>query len=584
MRRALDRIAAGDLAAAVGAGLAAGQEQLLFDAELAAARGDANAAIQLFSQAAGLPPENAYAHCRSAELHHAQGRLAEAAAAFRRASDIAPDAVDALLGQGQCSLELGDFEDARDCFEIAIAHDPAAAAAHRGLGCLLRLSGAAAEAVRVLQAACAQLPADADLAFELALSLNQQGDTDAAIAAYERALAIDPRHLGALVNLGLVYLAQRGDPSRAQALFGAARAAWPQSVAAQANYGLALQEQGDFPGALAHYALLVEQAPEVIEYRWNRGVANLYLGHFAQGWPDYEWRHVRGGRDVRRDFGLPAWDGGDAGSHQILVYGEQGVGDEIMFASCLPDLAATAAGVVLECEARLLPLFRRSFPGVRVHGAERGTGTAWLNDYPGLDRQIALGSLPRFYRQHAADFAVREAYLCADPARVTAWRDRLAAAGQAPRIGFSWRGGTRKTRADLRSLQFADCLPLLRSAPCTFVCLQRGDCGEELAAARAAGVTVQHWPEALENLEENAALIAALDLVISVDNTTVHLAGALGRPCWAMLASMPDWRYGIEGDSMPWYPSLRLFRQSRGGGWPTVVAAVMRELAVWRAV
>lgn len=581
LQRGLELVAAND-GAGVDAMLFAGGADAVDREQLAGAyamaRGSADKAARHFSAALALRPEDVSAHCGLGCALQAMGQLRAAAASFQRAAELAPDCVEALTGQGECSLDLGEVEDARDCFEIALAHAPDSLRALCGIGKLMRLSGDATGSIRVLREALRLSGENADLHFELGLSLNHADDPKGAKSAYERALAADPAHLGALVNLGLVYLTQLGEPGRAQQLFETARAAHPRSVAAQANYGLSLQEQGRFELALEHYEWLVAQNPQTVEYRWNRAVAHLYQGDFARGWPDYELRHTRGGRDVRRDFGLPEWSGDDPAKRHLLVYGEQGLGDEIMFASCLPEIARSAAGVVLECDARLASIFARSFPGVRVHGAARDGGRDWLQRYPELDRQVAIGSLPRLLRRRIEDFPGHGGYLVPDPARIEGWQQRLAG-GDSLVVGLSWRGGTRKTRAGLRSLELADCLPWTKAKQCSFVCLQRGDCGDEIAAARAGGLAMQWWPEALNDLEESAALIAALDLVISVDNTVVHLAGALGKPCWTLLASVPDWRYGLQAETMPWYPALRLFRQTHSRDWPPVVAAVARELA-----
>ncbi len=527
----------------------------------------------------GAKSDHAAALCVRAAALQAQRQYKPAIELYQQALDLAPDCIDALVGQGDCNTELGNHEDASDCFELALAHAPDLVRALCGIGRLLRATGNVATAIERLQQGLQRLPGNADLLFELGLSFNRAEDMAAAIDAYQKALATDPLHHGALVNLGLVYLAQLADPERARHYFEAAAHAYPQSEAAQANLGLALQEQGAWAEALAHYERLIVQNPAAIEYRWNRGLAHLYQGDFARGWPDYEWRHQRGGRDVRRDFGLPLWDGSDPARHHVLVYGEQGVGDEVMFASCLPDLIARAAGVVLECDERLKTLFARSFPQVIVHGRARDGSRDWLQRYPALDRQIAIGSLPLHVRNGVADFTQHQGYLVADPARVAAWRQRLGGDQALPAIGLAWRGGTRKTRAGLRSLELGACLPLAQARSARFICLQRGDCADEVAAVHAAGFDLQWWPQALDDLEETAALIAALDLVVSVDNTIVHLAGAIGKPCWALLTNMPDWRYGVATKTMLWYPSLRLFRQVRGGDWGPVVNAVAAALA-----
>lgn len=524
-------------------------------------------------------PDDIKALCGLGSVLLRRGEFATALKNFQRAVDLVPDCVEALAGQGECSLELGDFEDARDCFELARAHAPEFLPALRGCGRLQRLSGDFDGAAALFTEALVLAGPHADLFFELGLTLSGAGDMAGAKEAYEKALVVEPSHLGALVNLGLGFLTQSADPARAQIIFERACHFHPEAVAAQANYGLALQEQGYFSQAIAHYDALLAKHADVIEYRWNRALAYLYLGDYPRGWPDYELRHVRGGRDIRRQFGLPEWAGDAVHGRHLLVYAEQGVGDEIMFASCLSQLISDAASVTIECDQRLATLFARSFTSATVHGRTRDADLEWLQLLPSHDAQIAIGSLPRLLRKSADEFQPDAGYLVPDRERVEKWRRRLTVAGDAWTIGLSWRGGTRKTRGTLRSLELTDFLPLAMSGQRRFVCLQRGDYSAEIEMLRAAGMNIDYWPEVLDDLEETAALIAALDLVISVDNTMVHLAGAMGKACWTLLTHVPDWRYGVAGGTMPWYPSLRLFRQSSDRTWPPVVSAVVAALS-----
>lgn len=545
---------------------------------LALAAGEFAAAAGHFQAALDAQADFAAAHCALGMAQRAAGRLELALASFRRAIEIKHDYADALVGQAETSFALEQREDAHDGFQLALAFAPDCVPALLGLARLLREAGAVEGALGHLQHAQQLAPANAEVCFEQALTLNRHGDTQAARAAYRRALELKPDYVAALANLGLLYLGQLGEARQAQQLFERAVALDPDVVAAQANLGLALQDQGLFDAALAHYDRLIAAHPNVIEYRWNRAVAYLCQRDFGRGWADYELRHTRGGRDVRRRFPLPEWDGDDPAGRKLLVYGEQGLGDEIMFASCLPDLLRLAGGVVLECDARLGTLFQRSFPAAAVHGAQRDADRGWLSGHPQLDGQIAIGSLPRYLRRSVSDFPRHHGYLVADPDRIAGWKSRLAGPGGSTMIGLSWRGGTRGTRAEMRSLTFGQCLPWLAAPNRQFVCLQRGDCGEEMAAAKQVGVDFAWWPQALEDTNELAALIAALDLVISVDNTTAHLAGALGQRCWVLLPKPADWRYGWEGETMPWYPSLRLFRQTRPGDWETAIGAVTADL------
>ena len=506
------------------------------------------------------------------------GRSEEALASFKRAVAARHDDVEALVGQAQIHSELGHLEDAADCFELALAFSPDHLPALLGFARLRREAGDCDGALVLLERAARAAPRSAEPYVELGLTHNRGGNTRAALAAYERALELAPDDVPACINIGLIHLTQLGNPDSAQRYFERVAVLQPDSVAAQANLGLALQEQGEFEAARAHYDRLIEAYPGVAEYRWNRGIARLSVGDFARGWDDYEARNERPGKSVARHFPFIPWAGGALGGRDILIYGEQGLGDEVMFASCVPDVMRQARGVVIECDARLASLFQRSFPAAHVHGAPRDASRVWLNAFPELSVQVACGSLPRFLRRSAADFPPHRGYLVADRARVTDWKSRLAGNGGALNVGLSWRGGTRKTREELRSLTFAQCLPWLTAHNCRFVCLQRGDCAEEVAAAKRLGVGLDWWPEALQDTDELAALIAALDLVVSVPNTNVHLAGALGQRCWIPLSHAPEWRYAWRGETMPWYPSVRLFRQARSSDWVPVVASVTAEL------
>lgn len=514
---------------------------------------------------------------RGRALHDA-GKLEAALKCFGRAVGMRHDNVEALVDQGKVQFELGRYEDAGDSFELALAFAPDCVEALLGLGRLARESGDQDRASRHLQRAAQLAPRDPEPCFELGLGYNRAGDTRAALLSYTRALELQPQHLAACVNLGLIYLAQCGDARRAQQLFERAAAIQPESVAAQANLGLALQEQGQFNAALAHYRRLIDAHPGVAEYRWNRGIARLIQGDFANGWDDYELRNSLGGKAGARRFPLRVWDGSALAGRRLLVYGEQGIGDEIMFASCLPDVLRQARATVVECDHRLAALFQRSFPGAQVHGARRDGERDWLSAFPQLDTQIAIGSLPRFLRRQWAEFPQHAGYLNADPARVAYWKSRLAPAGAGLKVGICWRGGTPKTRRETRSLAVAQCLPLLAGSRCRYICLQSGDCSEELEILRRKGVELQWWPEAVRDFDELAALIAALDLVIAVPSSVTHLSGALGKPLWIMLSASPEWRYLWQGERMPWYPSARLFRQSKPGQWDGVVWRLQQRL------
>jgi hypothetical protein len=256
-----------------------------------------------------------------------------------------------------------------------------------------------------------------------------------------------------------------------------------------------------------------------------------------------------------------------------------------MFASVLPELIREADACFVECSPRLAKLFRRSFPGAVAFGNDRSTAgwqqrlANWIASQGAVDLQTAVGSLPLYRRRSLADFPRHRGYLKADARRVSYWKTRLAKLGAGLKVGISWRGGRALTGMARRSMGFGPLAPLLGQRGLRFVSLQYGDCTEELARlAEESGIVVAHWQEALEDYDETAALVKALDIVLSVCTAVVHLGGALGQRTWVMAPNVPEWRYGLIGETMPWYPSVRIFRQPAPGDWESVVRRVHDEL------
>ncbi|MGH6631381.1 MAG: glycosyltransferase family 9 protein, partial [Burkholderiales bacterium] len=327
------------------------------------------------------------------------------------------------------------------------------------------------------------------------------------------------------------------------------------------------------------YDRVLALRPDFALAAFHRALARLLLGDYRHGWENYELRQLN--RDYpRRPEIYPCWDGSPLTGRTLLLYREQGLGDEIMFASCLPQVIAMAEHCVVECEPRLLGIFRRSFPGATVYASTPDGSLPPDISGRGIDVAVPAGSVPRFLRRNLAEFPRHDGYLKADPQRVARWRERLARLGPGLNVGVSWTGGVRKTRRALRSIALEHWLPILRTPGARFVSLQyTADAGSAVAALREQqGVQVEHWPEAIDDFEETAALTCALDLVISVCTAVIHLGGALGRPVWVMAPYSPEWRYGFSGDTMPWYPSVKVFRQPAFGEWNPVISSVAGEL------
>ena len=253
-----------------------------------------------------------------------------------------------------------------------------------------------------------------------------------------------------------------------------------------------------------------------------------------------------------------------------------------MFASCLPDLQALGPGrVVVEANLRVAQTLARSYPDFEVVPSSQGNSMDWAREHPHTDYFIHLGDLPRHFRRQLIDFPHHDGYLVADPKRVAHWRERLEASGPGPYIGMSWKGGTEQTRSPVRSITPEHFLPLANTRSGTWVCLQYGPVTSDVERARDAGLDLRYWPESIQDLDEFAALIEALDLVITVCNTTVHYAGGLGKPVWVLAPKVPEWRYGMQGSTMAWYPSTRVFRQHDIQQWQGPIDEIASCLQTW---
>ena len=306
------------------------------------------------------------------------------------------------------------------------------------------------------------------------------------------------------------------------------------------------------------------------------GYAHLMLRQWEPGWKGFEgglYGKIRRPRQYQKEG---YWDGSKVGT--LAVRGEQGVGDEINFASMIPDTLTRADRVVVECDARLEGLFERSFPQVEWHGSRfRKEALEWPDQYQ-IDAHVLSGSLGQYFRNSDQDFSGKP-YLVADPERRVQWRALLNSMGQRPKIGIAWKGGSHGTHRGRRSTALESFLPLFRQ-DADFISLEYKDPSGEIEALKEKhGIEVKHWPRASEayDLDETAALVAELDLVISVQTAVVHIAGALGKPCWVMVPRTPHWRYHLTGDRMPWYDSVKLYRQTKD--WASVINKIAEDVA-----
>ncbi|MGE0331940.1 MAG: tetratricopeptide repeat protein [Ramlibacter sp.] len=348
-------------------------------------------------------------------------------------------------------------------------------------------------------------------------------------------------------------------------------------AAALNGLGLALVNLGRFDEALALLDQVIEQYPAEPNTRFQRATVHLLRHQFAQGWEDYAYRGI-GSSSNFRVLPFPRWDGESLEGKTIVVLAEQGLGDQVMFASCLPDLLARSPRrVIFEVIARVAPTLARSFPECEVIASTQKRDLSWAKGLVDVDFYVPLADLPRYFRPEVSSFPGTP-YLRADPSKVENWRKKLREIGPGPKLGFSWRGGTPVTRRVLRTLDVDLAGQWLAGLPVTWISLQYGAVTPDILRMSQQGCNLVHWADAIKDLDEFAALICALDAVITVCNTTVHYAGALGTPVWVMAPAVPEWRYGIEGEGMPWYRSARVIRQQAMGDWQAVLDTVRSEV------
>ena len=513
---------------------------------------------------------------------YATGQFDEAVRLLEIALGKEHDLAEAHYYLGLAQHRLGCYEEASDAFALALCFGFDSAKAHFALALSQRKQNMTALALTSTEQAIQTGYAGAE-AYNLQGALRfEGGDVAGALTSFEQALAVDPQHAGAHSNLGYLLYRDCAEYEAGAAHLERALELDPDNLNAQCNYSMVLSQCGDPERALDLCTRILSLRPEMDEARLNRALVLLKLGRFESGWKDYEARKKARCNYVPRKLAWPEWRGEPLAGTTVLVHGEQGLGDEIMFASCFPELIDAARHCVIECAPRLERLFRRSFPRATVFAGEQGDPVPrWLAAAPKIDIQVPAGSLPLHFRRHIGAFPSHAGYLRAEPSRVLYWRNRLQSLGPGLKVGVSWRGGMRSTRASLRSVELSRWLPILTSPQVQFVSLQYGDTKQEREdLLERHGFALNNWQDALGDFDEQAALTMALDLVISVCTAAIHLAGALSKCVWILVPSVPEWRYQASGISMPWYPTATLFRQ-HANDWDSVIADVagrLREL------
>ena len=507
------------------------------------------------------------------------GRIGEAAECLGRAVAANPGDAAAQSNLGYMLQQLDRPQEALACYDRALRADPKHAGAHCNRGHVLLALGRADEALASLDRALALAPSMAEAHLNRGNALRELGRREEALASLRRAIELEPRSAPAHNDAGAL-LQKLGRMQEAEASYRRAISLAPDFADAHNNLGALLRELGRDREAIACFDRAIVVRPDYADAYWNKSLALLALGDYARGWPLYEYRwKTRRGAAGRRVLAQPLWLGAEPlAGKTILLYAEQGLGDAIQFARYAKRVADRGARVLLEVPEALLKLFQ-TLDGVDA--------LVKLGDPPpAFDCHCPLMSLPLAFRTEIATIPAPHAYLAAEPAATERWRARLGTA-ETTRIGLAWSGGFRADQPELWDLDARRNIDLAHLAPLkdprlTFYSLQKGERAEaELARLRDegwGGPAIIDYTGEMRDFADTAALISALDLVITVDTSIAHVAGALGKPVWILNRFDSCWRWLRGRTDSPWYPTARLYTQSRAGDWRSAIEALRAEL------
>jgi len=538
-------------------------------------------AINLINQAIEIDPNRSSFFNNLGLTLQKRERFKEAIQAYKQAIELNSESAESYYNLGLLLQEQNRSREAIQAYQDAIEINPNYSKAYNNLGSILKTQGKFEEAIQAYRQAIKNSPSYSQAHNNLGIALSDQGKLEEAIQAYQNVLKINPNHLEACNSLGIV-LKDLGKLEESVQAYQNAIKINSNHGPTYNNLGNALRDQGKLEKAVQAYKQAIEINPQFPEAHHNLGTSLFLAGDFENCWKHYEWRWQCPNTHLSlKERHLPQrrWEGSELTDTSILVWAEQGVGDQITFASMFPSLLQAGAKVIVECEQRLIPLFKRSFPEIRFYPQE-SLPHAQLFD-TNINYQIPMGSLGRWFRADQDSFSRnKQSYLKACPEETEKRRRKYQELSNGSMlVGISWKSaGPDQSWSESRSIPLNDYwASVLSYEDCYFINLQYGDVKRELELLKLeTGLAIYSDQEvyALEDLDNFAAQVSALDLVISIDNTTVHIAGALGQRVWTLLPHIPYWRWMRDGEDTLWYKNMRLFRQDHIGDWSGVFQQV----------
>jgi tetratricopeptide (TPR) repeat protein len=530
--------------------------------------GQFDEAIRNYERAIRLQPSAAVAHSQLASLHEQAGSPDKAMVGYERALRIETNHPESLTRLARLHKQRGNLPAAEDLYRRAVQANPGVAPLHFDLANVLQMQGRLGDAIDSYRKAIEMRPEYPEAYCNLGNALREQGRFTDALEPLRRAVELGPNMAAPRSNLGAV-LQDLGRLDEARQCFERALELDPGRPEIVLNMGIVSKDQGRVDEALAWFERALEAQPDYAQAVCSRGAARLSLGHFAPGWVDYE-RRIECPQYNTLRFSQPLWDGSPLGDRRLLVHAEQGLGDMLQFVRYLPLVRQRGEHVTLAVEAPLVPLFEHSGYAPLVTREP---------PFPAFDVHAPLMSLPRIFSTTLDSVPADVPYLSAEPARVERWRGELE---KYPglRVGIAWQGRPTFRGDPLRSIPLAQFEPLARVEGVRLISLQKVFGTEQLAEVAPRFEVVNLGPrlDADGAFLDTAAVMQSLDLVICSDTAAAHLAGALGVRVWVALNRAPDWRWMLDREDSPWYPTMRLFRQTELGRWSDVFERIAEAL------
>ncbi len=527
-------------------------------------RGDSEAAIRLFQKAMKSDPTLAAAYNDLGGIFQRKGQMEKALLFYQKALSLQPEFTEAHYNFGNAYKELGRWSESVSHTQKAIELDPDLHEAYYILGIAFYELEKLDQAIEVWQKALRLKPGFAEVHFNLGIAYYHKGNLEEALALCRKAVELDSSLAEAHYNLGLVYYG-KDLPDEAIRCWQKTVQINPKHKDAFNNMGAAFQDKHELDKAQKCFQKAIDNHPDFPNAHWNKSLCHLLAGSFLEGWSEYQWRFKINTIFLNRHFPQPLWGGEDLTGKTILLYAEQGFGDTIQFIRYVPLVKKRGGQVLVECQEDLGSLL------------ETMEGIDQLIPYgqplPEFDVQCPLLSLPLAFQTELGDIPASIPYISLNSDLVKKWHEFTEVEKDNLKVGLIWAGRPTHKKDRKRSLALKVFEPLAGLPGITFYGLQKGEAARQIQN-RPEGMKLIGVGEKLVDFTETGALIQNLDLVISVDTAVAHLTGALGKPIWTLLPYSPDWRWMLDREDSPWYPSMRLFRQPFPGDWESVIRAL----------